>query len=562
MLPSDQNLVELIADSINKRPDAPAFTCLGHTLSFGQLDQLSDAFAAWLVHEQVLQPGERVAIQLPNLLQYPVVALGVLKARGVIVNVNPLYTPVEIRHQLRDSGARFLVVLQNTAFNVAGVLDDTAVERVVLTEVGDLHAWPKSQAINLMLRYVKKAIRPFQINHSTGLCAALRIGHRLSRDKGKILVQPAAADLAVLQYTGGTTGVSKGAMLSHRNLVNNLLQLNAVLADDCPGAGAVMIAPLPLYHVYAFTMNFLVAIHRGHHSILIPNPRDMKAFMKVLRNIRINGFVGINTLYKLVLEHPDFHKVDFSELRISSSGGMALSRRLSELWKEKTGSTILEGYGLTECSPVISVNNYRQYRYGTVGKPVPGTELCLKAPDGSKVGVGEAGEVCVKGPQVMVGYWQRPEENARVFDADGMLHTGDVAIQDEDGYLTIIDRIKDIIIISGFNVFPNEIEDHVCTHPAVADACAIATGDEYNAQIKLYVVSRHPGLDAGTIIDYCRTALAPYKIPKLIEFRDSLPKSNVGKVLRRQLREDHALQVQQRIAQHATLCATDRTAVS
>lgn len=536
----DQNLVEMSRSALRSGGATTAFRCLGQKLSFAALDRLSDAFAHWLIHEFRLLPGERVALQLPNLLQYPVAALGVLKACGVVVNVNPLYTAPEIRFQLQDSGARLLVCFANTAATAASVVDETNVERVVVTEVGDLHDWPKRSLLNLAARHLRGGIKPFSFRNQLSFRQVLAQGETWRQKRGGAgLPEPAPSDLAVLQYTGGTTGVAKGAMLTHRNLSSNLRQVEAALGEDCPKRGALMIAPLPLYHVYAFTMNFLISLYQGHETVLIPNPRDIDGFVKTLKKLpRIDGFVGISTLYKALCEHPRIKDVNFSTLRIASSGGMALSRQVADAWEKLTGCRILEGYGLSECSPVVACGNYSDYRLGTVGRPVPLTEICLKTPEGGVAEAGEPGELCVKGPQVMLGYWQKPDENARVFDSEGWLHTGDVAVLDPDGQLRIIDRIKDLIIISGFNVFPNEIEDHVCTHPDISDACAVAVGDECSTQIKLYVVSRNPELTAKDVIAYCRQALAAYKVPRLVEFRDALPKSNVGKVLRRQLRDE------------------------
>ncbi|MDR2213025.1 MAG: AMP-binding protein [Pseudomonadales bacterium] len=533
----DQDLVQLSVTALRRSGQRAVFRCLGRQLSGAELDRLSDAFARWLLHECHLRPGERVALQLPNLLQYPVAALGVLKARGVVVNVNPLYTAPELRLQLCDSDARILVVFANTAANAAQIVAQTPVECVVVTELGDLLGWPRGPLLNLAARHLRGGIKPYAFARKVAWREALALGRRHQAQGGE-LPGPQADDLALLQYTGGTTGVVKAAMLTHRNLVSNVLQVSEALGANCPPPGALIVAPLPLYHVYAFTMNFLMALHQGHETVLIPNPRDIDGFVATLKKLpRIDGFAGINTLYKLLCEHPRLHEVDFSALKIASSGGMALSRQVADAWLARTGCRILEGYGLSECSPVVSCNRYEDYRSGSVGRPLPRTEVCLKTSSGALAMPGEPGEVCVKGPQVMLGYWRRQEENARVFDADGWLHTGDLAVADASGYLRIVDRLKDLIIISGFNVFPNEIEEQACTHPDISDACAIAVGDECAAQIKLFVVSRNARLSAQDVISHCRQALAAYKVPRLVEFRETLPKSNVGKVLRRQLRE-------------------------
>lgn len=532
-----QNIVQMVAAAVEQFPDQASYTCLGQTLSFRELDQLSTRFAQWLVHGQKLKPGERVAIQLPNLLQYPVVALGVFKARCVVVNINPLYTAKELEAQLKSSGARVLVVLANVAHTASSILGHTAVETVIVTEVGDLHGRVRGHLLNLAIRHLKKLVKPFQFPEMVTLREVLRQGKARAALHKALSRDFSSDELAVLQYTGGTTGVAKGAMLTHHNLMSNVFQVEAIMGKDCPAPGAIMVAPLPLYHIYAFTLNLLISVYRGHHAVLIPNPRDTDAFVRTLQNMRINGFVGINTLYNNLVGHPEFRKLDFSKLQISSSGGMALSERVATEWLQLTHCRILEGYGLTECSPIVSCNTYRDHKFGTVGKLAPMTRMVLLKPDGTEAHAGEPGEICVKGPQVMQRYWDNPVETAKVFDADGWLHTGDVGVVDAEGFLTIVDRIKDIIIVSGFNVFPIEIENYICTHPDVQDACAIGVGDAYAPQIKLFIVSRSPALTANMVIDYCRNGLAPYKVPKVIEFRDQLPKSSVGKVLRRELRE-------------------------
>lgn len=533
------SIVDMAAAAVASHADRSAFTCLGATLSYQQLDSLSTAFALWLCEEQKLQPGDRVALQLPNLLQYPVAALGVLKASLVIVNVNPLYTALEIEHQLNDAGARVLVVSANTAHVAARIIAATSVQTVVVTEIADLHPWPRRSLFNFAIRYLKKLVPPYSFPVTVNFRDALHLGRALQAPATTAALQaraPAPAALAVLQYTGGTTGIAKGAMLSHRNLVANTRQLIAALGTSAPARGALMVAPLPLYHVYAFTMSFLGGIAQGHHTLLIPNPRDLKALVRALRPLRIDGFVGINTLYKMLADDPGFRTLDFSALRISSSGGMPLAPLVAARWQELTGCTVLEGYGLSECSPLVACNRHDDVRAGTVGKPVEDTDIAIIAADGSVPPAGEAGEICVRGPQVMQGYWQRPEETAQVLDSAGWLHTGDIGMIDADGYLKIVDRMKDMIIISGFNVYPNEIEDHVCCHPDIFEAAVIGLGDACDVRIKLYVVSKNSALTEAHVLEWCREGLAPYKIPKIVEFRASLPKSAVGKVLRRELR--------------------------
>jgi long-chain acyl-CoA synthetase len=529
-----QNLVQMATEACASHAQCVAFTCLGADLLYSELDSLSSAFAQWLLQQQ-LRSGDRVALLLPNLLQYPVAALGVLKAGGVIVSLNPLYTALELEQQLHDSGARFLVVVANIAHVVARVIARTRVEQVVVTEVGDLHPWDRRLPLNLLLRYGKKAVQPFTFPHRTSFRAALAQGrvHRGGKQLAFPEIDPDA--LAVLQYTGGTTGKAKGAMLSHRNLASNTRQVSVALAVLLP-PGAVMVGALPLYHIYAFTMNFLCSVAHGHHTLLIPNPRDIPAFIRALKPYRIAGIAGINTLYKALCANADFCALNFSALRISSSGGMALEPAVARRWQEVTGNPVLEGYGLTECSPLVSCNVPTALRAGSVGKPALGTEVVVKDEHGRVLPHGEPGEVYIKGPQVMQGYWQQPEETACALDAEGWLRTGDIGVFDPDGYLTIVDRIKDLIIVSGFNVYPNEVEDHVRTHPDVAEAAVVGAGDEYAMQVVLFVVPRSTTLTADSIISWCRTGLAPYKVPKAVEFRTSLPKNSVGKVLRRELR--------------------------
>ena len=538
MQQAQQNIVQMAADAIARHDNTRAYACMGGSLSFRELGLLSDRFAQWLVHEAGVRPGDRVAIMLPNLLQYPVVALGVLKAQAVVVNVNPLYTPHELQRILIDSGANTLVVLANVAHNAAAILGHTAVRSVVLTQMGDLLGWFRGSLINLLVRHVKRLVKPHHFPQAaTGLRQALRSGGMLARTRPALTATFSADSLAVLQYTGGTTGVMKAAMLSHRNLLCNVEQIANSMGEDFPGAGAVMVAPLPLYHLYAFNLNFVMSLLRGHQALLIPNPRDVDAFIAVLGRVKMRGFVGINTLYSSLLDNPGFRQLDFTTLALAASGGMPLSPQVAAAWHELTGKPILEGYGLTECSPMVSCNTHRYHRAGTAGRIAAGTEVRLFASDGSEVACGGLGEICVRGPQVMQGYWNNAAETAHVIDADGWLHTGDIGQFDEDGYLRIVDRIKDLIVVSGFNVYPNEIEDYACSHPDIKDACAINVGDELSPLIKLFVVSRDPALTAEQVIMHCRRGLTTYKIPRLVEFRETLPKSHIGKVLRRELRD-------------------------
>jgi long-chain acyl-CoA synthetase len=539
MLAAGQSIVDVAVAACRRHAEAIAFTALGADLDYARLERLSTAFAHWLVQAQGLQPGERVALQLPNLLQYPVVALGVLKAGGVLVNVNPLYTAPELEHQLRDSGAVLLVVCANTALVASTVVPRTAIRCTVVTELGDLHPTPRRLLVNFVVRHVKKLVPACRFPVQVALLHTLRQGAKLAAQEPGVLAErkPGPEDLAVLQYTGGTTGVAKGAMLSHRNLLANLAQLGEALGTALPEPGSVLVGPLPLYHVYAFTTTFLAGLVWGQQVLLIPNPRDIPGFVKTLRRYHINGFVGINTLYKALCDNADFWRLDFSGLRLCSSGGMALAPQIAERWLAITGCRVLEGYGLTECSPLVACNSYEAWQAGSVGHPVPGTELVLKDAEGRRVDRGAAGEICVRGPQVMQGYWQRPQESLQAFDTEGFLRTGDVGCFDDAGFLRIVDRIKDLIIVSGFNVYPTEIEDHVCTHPDIREAAAVGAGDDYAISIRLFVVSASATLTEDQVLAWCRQGLAPYKVPRQVEFRHTLPRSNIGKVLRRELRD-------------------------
>ena len=525
------SVLELLDHSVERFGDQPAFSSLGHTLSYSELDRLSRIFAAWLQRECALLPGDRVAIQLPNLIQYPVVLFGVMRAGMVAVNTNPLYTAPELQHQLADSGARVLVVLANVAHVAQEALQGTRVERVVVVELADLHPPLKRWLLNGAARYIKRMVLG---STSRRPCAspAMAQGRRCRLEAA----QPGPTSLAVLQYTGGTTGVAKGAMLSHGNLVANALQCVEMYGTvDFRGSGEILVQPLPLYHIYAFTVS--LATRPGSHRA-DSEPQDIPGFVKELRRWRFTGFAGLNTLFVALCHHEGFRALDFSSLKMTLSGGMALTRSAWERWREVTGSSICEGYGLTEASPVISVNPGTANRQGTVGLPVPGTRVRLVDEGGREVPPTEAGELCVKGPQVMAGYWQRPDESAGVLDADGWLHTGDIAAITDEGYLRIVDRKKDMISVSGFKVFPNEIEDVLCVHPGVLECAVIGIPDEHSGEaVKAFVVRRDPALTAADVLAHARENLTGYKLPRHIEFRDSLPKSNVGKVLRKALRD-------------------------
>jgi long-chain acyl-CoA synthetase len=529
----NRTLAEVFVEAFRTYSDSPAFSCMEHTLSYRQLDELSQRFAAYLQHCTRLQPGDRIAVQLPNILQYPVVVIGALRAGMVVVNTNPLYTPAEIKHQLNDSGARALVVLANIARSAAAVIEETQVEEVIVTELADLHPPLKRTLINFAVKHIKKMVPPFSFSHSLGLNQALAQG------KGKALkpVQITPEDVAVLQYTGGTTGVAKGAMLTHRNLVANMMQVNLHMQKVFRSNQELYVAPLPMYHIYAFTIHCTSAVSLGNHNLLIPNPRDIPAFVKAIKGKPFTCFVGLNTLFNALLRNPDFLKLDFSKLQITSSGGMALMAETARHWAEVTGTQVCEGYGLTETSPVVSINPPGKVQTGTVGTPLPDTECKVIDDEGRSLPAGEPGELCVRGPQVMKGYWQRPEATAEVIDAEGWFMTGDIAVIQPDGYIKIVDRKKDMINVSGFKVFPNEVEDVLTTHPDIVEAAVVGTKDsDGNEVVKAFVVSSNPSLAVDEVRAYAKTQLTPYKVPHLVEFRSELPKSNVGKVLRRELR--------------------------
>ncbi len=529
------NIQTVLRESCQRFADQPAFSNLGHTLSYGELYELSGAFAAWLQEHTDLAPGERIAIQLPNLLQYPVAVFGALRAGLVVVNTNPLYTAREMEHQFNDSGAKALVCLANMAHLAEQVLPHTGIRHVVVTEVGDLLAPLKRLLVNSVVRYVKKLVPAYSLPQ------AVKFTEVLARGRGRPLreAQPKAAEVAVLQYTGGTTGVAKGAMLTHRNLIANMLQCQALMADNLGEGCEVLITPLPLYHIYAFTFHCMAMMLMGNHNVLITNPRDLSAMVGAMARWKFSGFVGLNTLFVALCNHEGFRRLDFSALKLTISGGMALQQAAAERWEDITGCAICEGYGLTETSPVVSVNPRQHNQPGTIGIPMPSTLCKVIDAAGNDLGLGMPGELCVKGPQVMKGYWQRPEATAEVLDADGWLKTGDIAVIQPDGYLRIVDRKKDMILVSGFNVYPNELEEVLASLPGVQLGAAIGVPDEKTGEaVKLFVV-RKPGaeLSAEQVLAHMRANLTGYKVPRQIEFRDSLPVSNVGKILRRELRD-------------------------
>ncbi len=527
---------ELFEQAFEKYPDNAAYTNMGTTLSYADLDRLSMQFACYLQKDLGLTRGERVAIMLPNILQYPVAMCGIFRAGLVAVNVNPLYTSRELEHQLKDSGARCIVILENFAHILEEVIADTDIRGVVTTGVGDLLKWPKSMIVNVVLRHIKRVVPPYKFSDSMTFRQTLKAG------SGKVLddVEIGYADIAYLQYTGGTTGVSKGAMLSHRNMVYNVLQSITWQANAYEGVKPIVaITALPLYHIFSLQGNCLTVMAQGGENILITNPRDFEGFAKEIAKHKFNMFTGVNTLFAALMDTPSFSKIDFSYLRVCVGGGMAVQPSIAKEWKEKTGTTILQGYGLTETSPVAIVCRIDSEYTGTIGLPVPSTEVMIAGDDGNPLPIGEVGEICIRGPQVMEGYWQRPAETAEVMLPGGWLRTGDVGRMNEDGYTFIEDRKKDMILVSGFNVYPNEIENVIVEMPGVLEAAAIGLPDDRSGEIvKVFVVRKDPALTEQDVIDYCKKNLTGYKRPRIVEFRDDLPKTNVGKILRRALRDE------------------------
>ncbi|MDT4831170.1 Long-chain-fatty-acid--CoA ligase [compost metagenome] len=530
------NVQAVLKESCQRFADKPAFSNLGKTLTYGELYELSGAFAAYLQNHTDLVPGDRIAVQLPNILQYPVVVFGAMRAGLIVVNTNPLYTAREMEHQFNDAGAKALVCLANMAHLAEEVLPRTGVKHVIVTEVGDLLPTFKRLLVNAVIKHVKKMVPPFSLPQ------AVKLNDALARGRGRAVreVSPQSGDIAVLQYTGGTTGVAKGAMLTHRNLIANMLQCKALMGANLNDGCEILITPLPLYHIYAFTFHCMAMMLTGNHNILVTNPRDLSAMVKELAEWKFTGFVGLNTLFVGLCNNDAFRKLDFSTLKLTLSGGMALQQATAERWKDVTGCPISEGYGMTETSPVVSVNPFQKIQIGTIGIPVPSTQCKVIDDNGNDLPFGERGELCVKGPQVMKGYWQRPEATAEILDQDGWLRTGDIAIIQDDGYMRIVDRKKDMILVSGFNVYPNELEDVLATLPGVLQCAAIGVPDEKSGEaIKMFVVAK-PGvsLTKEQVMEHMRSNVTGYKVPRAIEFRDALPTTNVGKILRRELRDE------------------------
>lgn len=528
-----KSIVDVFEFAFTHHADKPAFNCLGHTLTFKELDEYSARLASWFVNKSGLQAGDRIAIQLPNLLQFPVTAIAAARAGLVIVNTNPLYTAREMQHQFVDSGVKGIVILENFCDKLEKVLPNTDITCVLVTQLADMLPQPKRALMNFAVKYLKRMVPTWRIPQAVQWSQALgnTPANKVRRESG--------TDVAIVLYTGGTTGLAKGAMLTHKNLVFNMMQLREVSKPLVRDGADTIIAPLPLYHTYAFMFHCMAGVYAGNLSVLIPNPRDLNGLIKTLKSLpAINGFVGINTLFLAMCRHREISQVNFSQMRFTGAGGMALTISVAEEWQRVTGCQVYEGYGLTECSPVVSVNPHDKVKIGTVGKPVPSTEVKTVDEHGNDVGFGEKGELWIRGPQVMKGYWRNDAATKDAITPDGWFKSGDFALIDPEGFIKIVDRKKDMIIVSGFNVFPSEVEEVVNSHPGVAESAAIGVPSEKTGEaIKLFVVRRDNVLTLDDVTAHCRENLTAYKVPKDIVFVDDLPKSNVGKILRREIRE-------------------------
>lgn len=531
------SIVALFEDAMRRYPELPACSSVGHTLTYRELDNLSANFASWLQRESGLDNGDRVAIQMPNLMQYLVACLGTLRAGMVVVNTNPLYTERELEHQLNDSGARLLVLQANVAATAAAVVPKTGIEKIVLTEIADLHPIPKRWLVNGVVKYVKKMVPRVSLPNVIKFNEVLKRGAEAAFTP----VELALSDLAMLQYTGGTTGVAKGAMLSHGNIVANVMQLDGFFETfGIEAEGAVFMQPLPVYHIYAFTVS-MYSLRKGAHTLFVPNPRDLGSVVDAFEKYQPTVFCGLNTLFVALCNDKRFQEIGFDKLQLTMSGGMALTQAAAERWAAVTGCNVYEGYGLTETSPTATSNPGNGRQLGTIGIPVPQTLVKTINDAGEALGFGEAGELCIKGPQVMQGYWLRPDATAEVLDNEGWFSTGDVAVIQPDGYIKIVDRIKDMIIVSGFNVYPNELEDVCAKHPGVLECAAVGVASESTGEgIRMYIVKADASLNEEAVIAYMREQVTAYKVPRSIVFKDDLPKTNVGKILRRELRDEAA----------------------
>ncbi len=530
------SIVDLIDQSYEKYADKPAFHCMGKTYNYSEIDQLSKKFAAYLQHNLKLEKGARVALMMPNILQYPIALFGVLRAGMVAVNVNPLYTDRELEHQLKDAGVEAIVIFENSAHILEKVRAKTGVKHVITTGIGDLLGFPKSLIVNFVIKHVKKMVPDWTISDAVNFKDVLAQGDESKFKKATV----GLSDTAFLQYTGGTTGVAKGAELTHGNIVANMIQARTWIGKEIEEGKEIIITPLPLYHIFSLTANCFVFSSIGALNVLITNPRDIPGFVKELSKWKFTAFTGVNTLFNALLNSEDFRNLDFSSLKLALGGGMAVQKAVAENWKKTTKSTLVEAYGLTETSPAACINPLDIPDYnGTIGVPIPSTIVKILDDDGNEVPQGEPGELAISGPQVMRGYWNRPEETAKVMTSDGFFKTGDIAVMDDKGFFKIVDRKKDMILVSGFNVYPNEVEDAVVTHPGVLEAAAIGIPNEKSGEVvKLFIVKKDKALTEDKVIEHCRSVLTGYKVPKIVEFRDELPKSNVGKILRKDLRNE------------------------
>lgn len=532
---SYQSVTDIFEQAIKRFGDKPCFSNLGTTLTYDEMDRYTDQLASYLQNLPGMDKGDRVAIMMPNVLQNPISIFATLRAGFTVVNTNPLYTARELKHQLTDSGAKVIIVMENFCHTLEAVIAETPVQHVITTQLGDLLRFPKSVIVNLVVKYVKKMVPAFSLPQRVTFKNALSQG----AGKPHRPVPCGHDDLAFLQYTGGTTGVAKGAMLTHRNMIANMQQASAWIKNVVEDGKEVIITALPLYHIFSLTANCLTFMKVGALNYLITNPRDMPGFIKELQGVRFTAITGVNTLFNGLMNTPGFENIDFSSLKLSLGGGMAVQQPVAERWQKLTGTPLLEAYGLTETSPAVCINplNLKEYN-GAIGLPVPSTEVSVQDDEGNILPRGETGELCVRGPQVMKGYWQRPDETDKVLSSDGWLKTGDVAQMDEQGYFRIVDRLKDMILVSGFNVFPNEIETVIASHDGVLEVGVIGEPNRESGEIvKAVIVKKDPTLDEAAVITHCREFLTAYKIPKIIEFRDELPKTNVGKILRRELRK-------------------------
>ncbi len=535
-----QSVVALFEESVQKYQDAIAYECMGKTMTFNELDRLSANFANYVTHELKLKKGSRIAIQMPNILQYPVVMFGSLRAGMIVVNTNPLYTSSEMKHQFTDAEVDVVVIVANFAFNLEKILKEIPAKHVIVTELGDLLGGLKGTVVNLVVKYIKKMVPSYSIP------AAISFKYALEKGAGYTFKSTPLelSDTAFLQYTGGTTGVSKGAELTHGNIVANMQQISAWMKPKLKESEEIVVTALPLYHIFALTVNCLAMLKIGAHNLLITNPRDMKAFIKDLSKKQFTVFTGVNTLFNGLLNQEDFKKLDFSGLKIAVGGGMAVQKSTAELWKSTTGTPLAEGYGLTETAPVASCNPIDgTEKIGTIGVPLPNTEMIVVDDDGKELPIGKRGEICIKGPQVMKGYWRRPKETEEVMNGK-WFKSGDIGIMDEDGFFKIVDRKKEMILVSGFNVYPNEVEDCIASCPGVLEVGVIGMPDPKSTEkVVAYVVSKNKTLTEEKVITHCRESLTNYKIPKEVYFIDELPKSNVGKILRRVIKENHIKKV-------------------